>query len=191
MSETNATAITPNDPVSVPTTPVGTPAAAAQTTPHAPAAPVPAAVVEPVKLTARDGLLADVSAVEEFVNEHKLSADAAAKALDLADSGIKSYIEKSQRQFADNREKWIQNITADKDFGGDKLDANKAYANKVLSTYADPEFVKELQSSGLDAHPGLFKMLAKMGREISEPTGMVKGSLEQVPAQRDLRSLYA
>lgn len=186
------------DPVvveSVPTNPVTVPAgtAAPAPTPVAAVPPVPAepAKVEPLKLAAKDGTLADVAAIEAFANEHKLSADAAAKALDLADAGIKGYVEKAQQKFAAERDGWIQSITADKDFGGDKLDANKAYANKVLSTYASPEFVKALQESGYDAHPELFKMLAKMGKDISEPTGMVKGSLEQVPAQRDLRSLYA
>lgn len=186
------------DPVvveSVPTNPVTVPAgtAAPAHTPAAAVPPVPAepAKVEPLKLTAKDGVLADVAAIEAFANEHKLSADAAAKALDLADAGIKGYVEKSQKQFAENRDKWIQEISADKDFGGEKLDAYKAYANKALSTYASPEFIKELQTSGLDAHPGLFKLLAKMGKDISEPTGVVKGSLEQVPDQRDLRSLYA
>jgi hypothetical protein len=76
-------------------------------------------------------------------------------------------------------ETWVEQVKADKDIGGDKLDENLGIARKALDHFGTPELKDVLNASGLGNHPAVIKAFVKAGKAISEDTfvtGAAKGS---------------
>lgn len=124
--------------------------------------------------TAPEGVELDASAVERFkavAGDLKLPPDSAQKVVDLyAD------IRKSETEaFAKQVETWGEETKADKEFGGDKLPESLAAARKVIDQFGTPEFKSLLDSSGMGNHPEVVKLLAKVGKAISED-GFIRGA---------------
>jgi hypothetical protein len=72
--------------------------------------------------------------------------------------------ERTQRVISD----WQKEIRTDKDFGGQKLDANINNAERVIATFGDEAFRRDLKELGLGNHPGLFRLLARVGNALSD-----------------------
>lgn len=63
---------------------------------------------------------------------------------------------------------WQTAIKTDKDFGGEKLKTSLNTADRVIATFGDDEFRKDLTDLGLGNHPGLFRLLARVGNALSD-----------------------
>lgn len=63
---------------------------------------------------------------------------------------------------------WQNAIKTDKDFGGEKLKPSLKSADRVIATFGDDEFRKDLTDLGLGNHPGLFRLLARVGNALSD-----------------------
>lgn len=72
--------------------------------------------------------------------------------------------ERNQKIVAD----WQTEIKSDKDFGGDKLKDSTNTANRVIATFGDDAFKRDLVDLGLGNHPGLFRLLARVGNALSD-----------------------
>ncbi len=102
---------------------------------------------------------------------------------------------KADVSMADERsQEWRNEVLADKDFGGseEKLRASSLLAQKALRRFGDAEFAKFLLDVKLENHPGLFKMLARIGRATAEDKADIGGA--KPPAQQSqedvLRAQY-
>ncbi|MGV1869722.1 hypothetical protein [Agrobacterium rosae] len=63
---------------------------------------------------------------------------------------------------------WQNEIKADKDFGGDNLDGSLNNANRVIATFGDDAFRRDLTEIGMGNHPGLFRLLVRVGNALSD-----------------------
>lgn len=72
--------------------------------------------------------------------------------------------ERNQRVVAD----WQAEIKTDKDFGGDKLKETLITANRVIATFGDDALRRDLVDLGIGNHPGLFRLLARVGNALSD-----------------------
>lgn len=63
---------------------------------------------------------------------------------------------------------WQAEIKTDKDFGGDKLKDSINTANRVIATFGDDAFRRDLKDLGIGNHPGLFRLLARVGNALSD-----------------------
>lgn len=132
----------------------------------------PAAVVYDFK--APEGMELDTTAVDEFkviATELKLPADSAQKVVDL----YAKLEAKRAEAFADQVHAWGEEVKADKEIGGDKLNSTLASARKVVDTFGSDAFKSLLNSTGMGNHPEVVRMLAKIGKAISED-GFVNGA---------------
>lgn len=137
----------------------------------------PAEVV--YEFTAPEGIELDKASTDEFVaiaKELKLPKDAAQKVVDLA----------VKREVA-NREAhktmvngWAETVKADKELGGDKLEASMATAKKAIDL-GPPELKELLNNSGLGNHPAVFKWAHAVGKALSEDR-FVTGKAGEKPA---------
>jgi hypothetical protein len=66
------------------------------------------------------------------------------------------------------RTEWADATKADKEFGGDALDANLSLARKALDTFGTPELKALLNESGLGNHPEVIRVFVRAGKAISE-----------------------
>lgn len=63
---------------------------------------------------------------------------------------------------------WQQEIRADRDFGGDNLATSLNNANRVIATFGDDALRRDLVEIGIGNHPGLFRLLARVGNALSD-----------------------
>lgn len=167
------------------TTPASTPPAS-DTAPKADDTKATEPVVpEAYELQMPEGVELDKAAADEFTTiakELKLDQAAAQKLADIA-------AKQAQRQVDAHTalvESWVEQVKADKDIGGDKLNENLGIARKALETFGTPELRDVLNASGLGNHPEVIKAFVKAGKAISEDkfvAGAAKGA-DSDPAKK-------
>jgi hypothetical protein len=74
------------------------------------------------------------------------------------------------------QDEWVASTKADKEIGGDKLDANLSIAKKALDTFGTPALRDLLNNSGLGNHPEIIRAFYKAGMAISEDSFVPGGS---------------
>jgi hypothetical protein len=65
-------------------------------------------------------------------------------------------------------EDWQKEIRTDKDFGGARLTASVNNANRVIATFGDDALRRDLVDIGIGNHPGIFRLLARVGNALSD-----------------------
>ena len=99
-----------------------------------------------------------------------MSQEAAQKALDLytakAETLLKGQAEANAKQWADVRAGWRSEIGKDPDLKGDGI----SYAQRAAREVGGDRFIKEVCDTGFGDHPSLLKVLATLGRLLSEDT---------------------
>ena len=66
------------------------------------------------------------------------------------------------------RAQWRQQIAADKELGGAKLEENRSLAAIAMKELADEELTDLLDASGLGDHKAMFRLMVKAGRMFRE-----------------------
>lgn len=125
------------------------------------------AIPESYEFKMPDGVELDAAAAEEFstiAKELKLDQASAQK---VADLGAKM-AQRQAEKHAELVQSWVEQVKADKEFGGDKLTENLAVAKKALDTFGTPELRDVLNSTGLGNHPEVIRAFYKAGKAISE-----------------------
>lgn len=113
-----------------------------------------------------------VNRFSEVAKELNLTQSAAQRLLDTVGMEIQTNNAKKLEAF---NSKWIADSKADKEFGGDKFDANMAITKKALDKFGSPELRTLLQESGLGNNPELIRAFYRAGMAISEDS-FVPGS---------------
>jgi hypothetical protein len=120
-----------------------------------------------------EGVELDDAAAAEFSTLAKELKLPAAEAQRVADIAIKM-AQRQAEQTAKTVKDWADQSKADKEFGGDNLDANLAVAKKAIDTFGSKELKALLVESGLGNHPELIRFAFKAGKAMSDDT-FVKG----------------
>jgi len=120
-----------------------------------------------------------------------LTNEQAQKELENENATIATYVDTQKQQqeaeWKKQNEAWVNEIKSDKEIGGEAFPKNVELAKRVVQRFGDDSFVKELDGTGFGNHPGLVRMLVKLGKAMSEdqlvlpgsqPAGAVKSSAE-------------
>jgi hypothetical protein len=116
------------------------------------------ATVDPEALKAASTLFADSG----------LNQEQAQKFIDLAVSREKSQAEAGLRAFVDLQTKWVSEIKADPEIGGDRLQATVASAARAIDRLAIPGLREALDLTGAGNNPAIVRAFARIGQLISE-----------------------
>ena len=111
---------------------------------------------------------AGLAAATELFKEAGLPQEQAQKFIDLAVAREKAAAERSARAFVDMQNKWVSEIKADPDIGGDKLGATIASATRAIDRLGVPGLKEALDFTGAGNNPAIVKAFARMGRLLSE-----------------------
>lgn len=128
-----------------------------------------------------------VANIEALAREFDLSNDEAQKLVDLQLGAVQAVTEAAQAAYVKQGDTWHQEITADTEFGGEHLKATLDDANRVLKEFADGEFVDELKDTPYANHPGLVRMLARVGKLMREGN-YVPG--DQAPSEQSMEQRW-
>lgn len=140
---------------------------------------------EKYEFKAPDGKEYDPTLLEAFggaAKEANLSQDAAQKLIDKMAPAIAA---RQADQVQAIHKEWLDASTADKEFGGEKLQENLGVARKALDTFGTPELRTLLDQSGLGNHPEVLRFMYRAGKAISEDKfvgGAPRGSGAPSPA---------
>lgn len=141
--------------------------------------------------TVPEGVELDTTVLGKFkdvAKELNLPQGAAQKVADLGVELAQSWVEKAQSDFAELTASWVEEAKADKEIGGDALPQNLAVAKKAVDTYGTPAFAALLEQYKLGDHPEMIRLLAKVGRTVSEDTPVGGGNAE--PARKAANVLF-
>ena len=147
-------------------------------------------VPEKYEFKAPEGREFDQAVIDQFsevAKELKLTQEGAQKVIDKLGN---AFAEKQTNTLEAAKTEWVKSATADKEFGGEKLNENLATAKKALDTFGTPELRALLNESGLGNHPEIIRAFYRAGKQISEDR-FVPGGIGGSGAARDpAKSLY-
>lgn len=113
--------------------------------------------------------------LSEWAKEANLDQEGAQKMADKAASYLQKARQAQMEAIQTQKAAWEAEVRADKEIGGEKLDANLAVAKKAMETYFPAEFKTFLEETGLGNHPAMVRGLYKIGKPLMEDS-MVRGS---------------
>lgn len=135
-----------------------------------------------------DSLDKDVLATfETTAKELNLSQD---KAQSLIDAVAPRIAERQKEALQAQVQTWANEVAADPEIGGAKLDESVGLARKAYRMGASKELQSLLKTSGLDVHPEMVRMFRYFGARLSEdkvveagdaPTNTVAGDVFNNP----------
>lgn len=109
---------------------------------------------------------AKLNQIKEFALANNMNQDQAQKLVESENSAVTEYHQTLLKEHEQRTSSWINEVKADQEIGGAKFDENVSIARKMVAEFATPEFKNDLAESGFGSHPGLVKMIVKMGRTI-------------------------
>lgn len=107
----------------------------------------------------------ELSAIAKELN---LSQTSAQKLVDLALAKQARDAAASTAHIEGIRTGWQDATRADKEFGGDKLPASLAVAQKALKQFGTPELNELVVGAGLGDHPEFIRLMVRVGNAVSE-----------------------
>jgi hypothetical protein len=133
-----------------------------------------------------EGVTLDTESVTEFTaiaKELKLPAEAAQKVVDLAIKREAARTEAWHKQV----ESWSADVNKDPELSKPEVQAD---ARKAVETFGSPELKTLLNSTGMGNHPELVRLMAKIGKAISEDKVLGKSEGGNKPARDAASILY-
>lgn len=156
--------------------------------PAVPEAPLEAIVYEPFALP--EGMTVEPEQLEQahaLFAESRLPQKQAQRFIDLALAREKAAAERGVKAFHDLQAKWVAEIKADPEIGGERLGAAVASASRVLERLAIPGLREALNTTGAGNHPAIVKAFVRIGRLLAEdrfsPGGDGAGQQHRSPAE--------
>lgn len=163
--------------------PAPAPGAAPAPTPAPSAAPAPAEAKAPEEYTdfaVPEGVTFDAEQLGTFktvAKEIGLTQEAAQKLVsaqaEATKKGLAAAQQRLEKHFADiggTPDKWPDQCRADKEFGGEKFDENRAIAAKARDQFGTPALKQVLAKLSVGDHPELLRFMYRVGQALSEDT---------------------
>lgn len=132
---------------------------------------------------APEGIALDAEVADEFktlAKELNLPQDAAQKVADLGGKLAQKWAGQQTEAIQKAQSEWVTGTKADKEIGGDQLQANLSVAKKALDAFGTPELRTLLNDSGLGNHPEVIRVFYRAGKAISEDRVLTGGATQPV-----------
>lgn len=159
--------------------------------PPAKASETPPAAPETYSLKLPEGSRLDPSRVESIASlakERGLSNEAAQEILTREHEAVQQYASAQETVLEKEKERWLTDLRADKEIGGDHLNKKVEQASRVVKKFGTPEFNKALNDTGLGNHPELVRVFARIADAMGEDNLVLPGAAPSGPAS--LRDLF-
>jgi hypothetical protein len=118
--------------------------------------------------------------IVSFAKEQGLSREQAQALVDRENNVFADHLDGLKEQQLVQAEGWMEEMQKDEVFGGDNLKVNAELARRALQKFGDERLLKDLETANLGNHPGLSRMLMRIGKAMSEDE-LIKG---EVPVKK-------
>lgn len=133
----------------------------------------------------------DAKSFSEIARKHNLSQAAAQEFMDLGASRVAALAQQQQDAYKAITEGWAASTKADPEIGGKNLPATVKYAQKALAAFGEgTDAADAFETTGLGNHPGIIKMLARIGKDLSEDSVVAGGNSTQPERKSAAEVLY-
>jgi hypothetical protein len=144
---------------------------------------------EPVKFDLKlpEGSLLKPEAVQvvtDFAKANKMTPEQAQAVLERENANVME----QKKMLDDLSVKWVGEVKADKELGGDNFAKTAELSKRVIDKFA-PELVEELEKTGLGNHPGFVRFVYRIGKAMDNGE-FVKGSNPPPPIKSAAEVLY-
>ena len=96
-------------------------------------------------------------------------AQAIAEFMNTKASSFVQQVQQAQAQAHEEQVKtWDSALKADKEIGGEKIQANLDLGRRALERFASKEAIQFLRDSGLNSHPELARIFVRIGKAMGE-----------------------
>lgn len=143
------------------------------------------------EFTLPEGMTVDepgMKAATDLFKEARLPQEQAQKFIDLAVGREKAAAEASVKAYVELQNKWVSEIKADPEIGGDRLDATMASCARAIDRLAVPGLKDALNMTGAGNHPAIVKAFNRLGQLLSEdrfrPGNGAPPAATQTPADK-------
>jgi hypothetical protein len=136
----------------------------------------PAGAPEKYEFKAPEGQSFDANVLAQFEEVAREINLPQAEAQKMLDKIAPALAQKQADIIKSAQDEWVASTKADKEIGGDKLDANLSVAKKALDAFGTPALRDLLNESGLGNHPEIIRAFYKAGKAISEDSFVPGGS---------------
>lgn len=131
-----------------------------------------------VDFTMPEGVALDADAagdLKALAKDMNLSQAGAQRLADLGASMAAKWTAGLEAQFQANVTAMVETARADPEIGGEKYDETRATANAARDVVGTPALAKLLADTGLENHPDVIRMFAKIAPLVSEDKHMPAG----------------
>lgn len=109
-----------------------------------------------------------VKDVAEYAKKNKLTQEQAQAVLDRESKIVGSFMDRKTAELQEMSVKWIDDVMADEEIGGDNADQSVLDSNRALNKFGTPAFKEILKQTGYGNHPELIRIFARIGRAMGE-----------------------
>lgn len=172
--------VTPSTPPSPEPTPPTTPTP----TPETPPAPEPVVPLTAESITFREGFQVDETVRDNFLtllNDDKISrAELGQKLVDLQQDFVQKIMTDSDaaltKAWEDQQTQWQDEVRADPEVGGEKMEPVLGEIAKLVNEYGTPEVADILTNTGAGNNIHIVKMMHKIAKALNEGNGHANGA---------------
>lgn len=135
---------------------------------------------------------ARLDAFKALAKEHGFSSKQAQALADWNLSQIRADTAADAKAWEQQKATWVEELKADKDFGGANYDKNLDFANKAIRQFGGDAAVKRFADLGVSFDPMFVKTFAAIGKAIGDDRLDVgsPNSTEATGREAELRSLF-
>lgn len=113
--------------------------------------------------------------VAALAKEFGLPQDKAQKLYDSRLAAGDSQMKQLADRVTATHKEWQAASRADKEFGGEAFEANLGIAAQAAKQFADPEFSKLMDTTGLGDHPAVIRLFYKLGKQLQNDKTLTGG----------------
>lgn len=109
-----------------------------------------------------------INDISAYAKAEKLTNAQAQKLLERESTAVNNYHSKLREDMQSQTQNWFEDVKNDKELGGQNFNQTAELAKRVMDQFGDDQLKKELNETGLGNHPGLIRLLVKIGKNMSE-----------------------
>lgn len=116
-----------------------------------------------------DSLLTDAD-MERILSQSKeegLGKEAAQKQVSFANEILKANQDRVNQAHTDLSNRWVEEVKADKELGGEKFSESIALASKAIKEFGTEEFIESLNETKFGNNPEVIRIFARIGKAMS------------------------
>jgi hypothetical protein len=119
--------------------------------------------------------------LKETAKELGLTQEQAQKIADLGAQQSARWVGDLNAQVEATSQSWVDAAKADPEIGGNRLGDTLSASKLALDRFATPELKELLETSRLGNHPEVIRLMAKVGRAISDDSFVPSGDTRTTP----------